>query len=446
MGSEGLLGWLRRRRRGKSRSDQFPQEQHCSLKHGVNVGLQVGPPGLITDTWEAALNVRLSVGQTASPGPGSGPGSGCQDTKKGIFLFLGRKLSPGRCSLTEEAETDRAGESRGVLEPDQEGEWSSQSHDSHNWDDSRCDDSVFSDCTNSLIRSDTHEMVNLTLGDFRIKYSELEFSGRINTSPDSSSSMIHHGRWHGDVVIHSHRPEDDEEVSAWLADVRSLAHIRHENFVLYMGACCEPPRFAIVTSPVKADSLYTHLVTKGLGLSDYSKLSVLRQTVNALCYLHAKNISHGRLSSQNIFLESKVKVSLLDYAANLPNLQYLAPEIASQILAGKKPNTTKTKEGDIFSFGTLMYQLATGRLPLDSLSLSSLQSAVISDQQAESLPPLNSNLCGLIRKCWLREPEERLTFLRLNRLLQPGNCISKKQSSSEPRNLDQITKTTGLLM
>ena len=218
MGSEGLLGWLRRRWRGKSRSDQFPQEQHCSLKHGVNVGLQVGSPGLISDTWEAAFKVRLSVGETASPGPG--PGSGCrQDTKKGIFLFLGKKLNPGRCSLTEEAERGRAGVSRAVLEPQQEREWSSQSHDSHNCEDSMCDDSVFSECTNSLIRSNTYEMVNLTLGDFRIKYSELEFSGRINTSPGISSSMIHHGRWHGDVVIHSHRPEDDEEVSAWLAEV-----------------------------------------------------------------------------------------------------------------------------------------------------------------------------------------------------------------------------------
>ena len=443
MGSERLLAWLRRRRRRKSRTDQFPQEQHSSLKHGVNVGLQVGSPGLITDSCEAAFNVRLSVGgQTASPGPGPAPG--LQDTKKGIFLFLGRRLTPGRGSETEETEVDGGGEGRAVVSPHQphlESDWSE--HDSQAWDDSMCDDSVFSDGTSSLIRSDTYETVNLTLGDFRIKYSELEFSGRI-----SSSSMIHQGRWHGDVVIHSHRPEDDEDVSAWLADVRSLAHIRHENFVLYMGACCEPPRFAIITSPIKADSLYTHLVTKGLGLSDYSKLSILRQTVNAFCYLHAKNISHGRLASQNIFLESKVKVSLLDYAANLPNLQYLAPELARQVLGGKKMSAIKTKEGDIFSFGTLMYQLATGRLPLESLSPASLQSAVSRGQQAELLQsePLNSNLSGLVRKCWLREPEERLTFLRLSRLLQPGNCISKKQSSSEPGNLDQITKTTGLLI
>ena len=341
-------------------------------------------------------------------------------------------MEPGSSDLTEEIEINQAGSSTAGVESQQESKRSS--NDSQVIDDSRGEDSVFA---NSLI---TYEMVNLTLGDFRIKHSELEFSGKINSSP-GRSSMIHHGRWHGDVVIHSRRPQNDEEVSAWLEDVRSLAQIRHENFVLYMGACCEPPRFAIVTNTVKAPSLYTHLVTKGLGLSDYSKLSILRQIVNAFSYLHAKNLTHGRLSSHNIFLESKVKVSLLDYAASLPNFHYLAPEIATQILDGKKLSSIKTKEGDIFSFGSLMYELATERFPVDNS-----ESAVSISPQAELLQSLNSNLCGLIRKCWLTEPEERLSFTRLNRLLQPGNCFTKNLSSSEPRNLDQITKTSGLFM
>ena len=35
-------------------------------------------------------------------------------------------------------------------------------------------------------------------------------------------------------------------------------------------------------------------------------MSILMQTANALSYLHAKDIIHGRLSAQNIFLENKV--------------------------------------------------------------------------------------------------------------------------------------------
>lgn len=34
---------------------------------------------------------------------------------------------------------------------------------------------------------------------------------------------------------------------------------RHENLVLFMGACMKPPRLAIVTSLCKGMTLYTHI-------------------------------------------------------------------------------------------------------------------------------------------------------------------------------------------
>ena len=122
----------------------------------------------------------------------------------------------------------------------------------------------------------------------------------------------------------------------WLATMRSLAHIRHENVLLYMGAAVDPPRFAIVTCPVKVTHLAgditlviispgtipgvcsqprprTQLQHQG-GASPiicfirttYCQVSILTQTALALSYLHAKEIVHGRLSAHNIFLETKV--------------------------------------------------------------------------------------------------------------------------------------------
>lgn len=303
--------------------------------------------------------------------------------------------------------------------------------------------SVFSGSITSLPRSDTHEMVAITLGEFRIKHSELEFAQMIRRGPTGN---IHLGKWHGDVVIHTCNPQNDEDVQSWLSDVRSLTHIRHENIVLYMGACVEPPKFAIITSPIKADSLYSHTV-KGCRLSSNMKLSVLRQTANAFSYLHAKGIIHGRLSAHNIFLENKVKVSLLDYASSQLNLQYYSPEIAKQLVASSPTNPVKSKEGDVFAFGTLMYQLGTAKLPFEKLSSHALLWKVSTGQLPSLLTrsSLNGSLPVLIGKCWLEEPEQRIPFSALCGLLQPSNCISKKQSTSEPRNLDQVGKTTGLL-
>ena len=405
-----LVAWLRRRRRPRSSSDQYPQEEHVSVRHGVRASLPS-----VSDSLKR------------------------KETHLERFRRLGKAFSFRHSSLSGESRENNKmhqHQPKTLKIPDVDND------DNEVSDVSSLDGSVFSDYSNTLARSDTFEKVDLTLGDFRIKYSELEFCNLITSSP---TSVIHHGRWHGEVVIHTDRPQDDEELGAWLREVRALTFIRHENIVLYMGACVEPPFFAIITSPVTAEDLYSHLVSNRL--NNDNKLCILRQTVNAFSYLHAKDIVHGRLSSQNIFLERTVKVSLLDYAPNLPNLQYYAPEVAAKILEGKKANSVKTKEGDIFSFGTLMYQLATGRLPGQALSPSSLQSLVASGDLTEILQSeaLNSNLCILIRKCWRRDPSARMTFVSLSRLLQPGNCISKRRSSSEPKDLDTITKTSGLL-
>lgn len=41
--------------------------------------------------------------------------------------------------------------------------------------------------------------------------------------------------------------------------VATFRKTRHENLVLFMGACMKPPRLAIVTSLCKGMTLYTHI-------------------------------------------------------------------------------------------------------------------------------------------------------------------------------------------
>ena len=90
----------------------------------------------------------------------------------------------------------------------------------------------------------------------------------------------------------------------------------------------------------------------------------MRQTAEAFSYLHAKGISHGRLSAHNIFLEPKVKVSLLDYAPASLNLEYCSPEVV-RLLDAISPYRVplKSPEADVFAFGTLLFELFSGRLP-----------------------------------------------------------------------------------
>ena len=148
-----------------------------------------------------------------------------------------------------------------------------------------------------------------------------------------------------------------------------------------------------------------------------------------------------------------MKVSLLDYAPDRLNLQYYAPEIAQELRAeAAHLPLNKSQAGDVFAFATLVYLLACSRLPFAG----GLAAEVLLYQvgqgglAAASLPAnIHPGLGRLIGRCWDPEPASRPTFPAIcNQLQSLVNSFSttRKHSSSEPRNLDQLGKIgTGLL-
>ena len=89
---------------------------------------------------------------------------------------------------------------------------------------------------------------------------------------------------------------------------------------------------------------------------------------------------------------------MLDFAPTTPNLQYYAPEVGRLLSPDTVcANPAKTKEGDVFSFGTLIYLLFIGRLPFEDLETRELLVAVSSGQFSSLLLSLNSNLALIIR-------------------------------------------------
>mgnify|MGYP001012139689 CR=1 FL=1 len=139
-----------------------------------------------------------------------------------------------------------------------------------------------------------------------------------------------------------------------------------------------------------------------------------------MTYLHDKNIVHGKLTSVNIYVElnQRVKISLIDNDEhpiavvetdrrqarvanfNLPSLTYLSPELVRTIhlvrddtscdtneITNVKMDTSKlTKESDVFSFGTLLYELFEERYPFSEICHGSGKTGCINFS-----PPLTSS-------------------------------------------------------
>ena len=265
----------------------------------------------------------------------------------------------------------------------------------------------------------THEMVALTLGHFRLKKDDLKFHHLLNSG---RGRTIFKGKcqvW--SVNIHSSIPQNDEDVRDWLSDVDKLSNTRHENIVLYMGACVEPPKFSIITSLITSNSLYSRMMFQGINLKKTDKLSILKQTANALSYLHDRSITHGKLSSHNIFLETTVKVSLLDHSLSSLNLQFCSPEIARNICSDDKALWEKSEHGDVFAFGSVMYHLFTQKLPLDNLPSQTILYQTSMGYLPNSLTSslIDPGMSSIIKKCWNQKIENRPTFEDICNQLQP---------------------------
>ena len=105
---------------------------------------------------------------------------------------------------------------------------------------------------------------------------------------------------------------------------------------------------------------------------DY-KVEVARQLCNALGYAHSRGVVHGRLSAHNVFLESRVQLSLIDYAAGAANPAYSSPQVLQrrkmaphhqqQQMAPRNYRVGTDPSDDAFAFGTVLFETFAGKAP-----------------------------------------------------------------------------------
>ncbi|GBN08001.1 Kinase suppressor of Ras 2 [Araneus ventricosus] len=285
-----------------------------------------------------------------------------------------------------------------------------------------------------------------SLKEWYIPFGDIEFRERIR---HGRKGDIYKGRWYGEVLIYTIHQSCSQELNQFLDEVAQMGMIRHENIVLFMGACIEPQRLAVITSMRKGPTLYEYLHLKRHKLPFHSKHNIARQIAQGMGYLHAKDIVHKKLNSKNIILECRVKVCIMDHGMAdqqldrcdygcIPrgHLSYISPELMSSLqIDPPRIYTTKayTQESDLFAFGSLLYELLAERFAFHDQPPHSIIWQVSSGKAA----PLHNfrfinGLKTLIKRCWSRRPEQRPPFSEIGHILQENVSHHRRHSCSEP--------------
>jgi serine/threonine protein kinase len=142
-----------------------------------------------------------------------------------------------------------------------------------------------------------------------------------------------------------------------------------------------------------------------------NKILVLSYIINGLEKIHQSQMIHCDLNTKNIlFGHNGTYISGMSLCREIDNvsetkiygiLPYVAPEVLN-----KKPYT---KAADIYSFGMIMYFVATGRQPFDNHPHDTLLILNICNGIRPELNDPEAPECyiNLMKKCWDPNPENR---------------------------------------
>ncbi|XP_057208937.1 serine/threonine-protein kinase A-Raf [Triplophysa rosa] len=194
-----------------------------------------------------------------------------------------------------------------------------------------------------------------------------------------SFGTVYKGKWHGDVAIKILKVTDPtpEQLQAFKNEMQVLRKTRHVNILLFMGFMTKP-NFAIITQWCEGSSLYHHLHVTETKFDTMRRIDVARQTAQGMDYLHAKNIIHRDLKSNNIFLHEGWTVKIGDFGlatvksrwsgsqqVEQPSgsILWMAPEVIRM-----QDTNPYTFQSDVYGYGVVLYELMSGTLPYSNIN------------------------------------------------------------------------------
>lgn len=125
------------------------------------------------------------------------------------------------------------------------------------------------------------------------------------------------------------------------------------------------------------------------------RLRWMIQLAETLDFIHSAGIIHGDLTTSNMFLDDRLNLKLADFAGSSIDSE---PLLVTVTVSHEYPGDLSSTQGDIFAFGSAMYEIMTGERPYSSLSEVDTRMRY----QNKEFPDVASlgSLGHVIRACW----------------------------------------------
>lgn len=220
-----------------------------------------------------------------------------------------------------------------------------------------------------------------------------------------------------DVAIKILKPErlNDSLQQEFAQEVFIMRKIRHKNVVQFIGACTKPPNLSIVTEYMSGGSVYDWLHKQRATMRLPMLLKISVDVARGMDFLHKNNIIHRDLKAANLLMNENEVVKVADFGvarvqahsgvmtAETGTYRWMAPEVIEH-----RPYDHKA---DVFSFGIVMWELLTGKLPYADLTPLQAAVNVVQKNLRPTIPRgTHPAVIDLMERCWRTNPSERPEF------------------------------------
>ncbi|XP_010925411.1 serine/threonine-protein kinase EDR1 isoform X2 [Elaeis guineensis] len=259
------------------------------------------------------------------------------------------------------------------------------------------------------------------VAEWEIPWEDLQIGERIGLG---SYGEVYHADWNGtEVAVKKFLDQDlsGDALEQFRCEVKIMSRLRHPNVVLFMGAVTRPPNLSILTEFLPRGSLYRLLHRPNVHLDEKRRLKMALDVAKGMNYLHTSHptIVHRDLKSPNLLVDKNWVVKVCDFGlSRLKHHTFLSskstagtPEWMAPEVLRNEPSNEKC---DVYSFGVILWELATLRMPWSGMNPMQVVGAVGFQNRRLDIPKeVDPVLAQIISDCWESEPSKRPSFAQL---------------------------------
>jgi eukaryotic-like serine/threonine-protein kinase len=227
-------------------------------------------------------------------------------------------------------------------------------------------------------------------------------------------------------VLPPERVSDPTRKARFVQEAKAASALNHPNIITVHDIDQQDGVDFIVMEYVSGKTLDEMIPRKGMKLSDALKYAV--QIADALSKAHSAGIIHRDVKPYNVLVGEDGRVKILDFGlAKLTEAAPLSEDEATRTIpttdegmivgtvAYMSPEQAEGKRvdarSDIFSFGSVLYEMVTGKRAFQKESKSSTLGAIIHKEPEPLGAEIPHDLESIITRCLRKDPDRRFQHM-----------------------------------